>query len=55
MSAMGLVMAALALIVKALGPGGVLVLCVAAPLLQITDVLGDALGARRPRAATRQP
>ena len=55
MSAVEIVVAALTLLVESLGPGGVLVLCVAALLLQITDVLGDGLDAQRPRAATRQP
>jgi hypothetical protein len=49
---------ALMVIVGAIGPGGLLVLCVAVLMLQLTDTIGDALDDRRDRrdrAAAHRP
>jgi hypothetical protein len=49
-----LVVAALTVIVSAIGPGGLLVVCVAVLLIQLTDTIGDLLDEGRRRAAGRQ-
>ena len=51
MSPVDVIVAALMAIIEAIGPGGLLVVGAAVLMLQVTDVLGDALDDRRDRAA----